>query len=215
MIDHFKNMLALLRAAHQSFWTSHWQIWGDSFYGDHLMFQRFYEAMPEEVDSLAEKMVSMFGPDSVDLYDQSVRMLSWISAWDKIDCPIKRSLAIEKNIQDALVLLKKEAENQGQMTLGLDDLLPAIANSHETNGYLLRQRMYKKAYEHKKANMSNLEKGWSGNSTFAPVAGSTNFNQYFRNPHNKELREFYQSGAKSNLPQHRKDDSCNKIDDSF
>jgi DNA-binding ferritin-like protein len=54
-----RSLLSLLRALDWHYRTAHWQVWGEAQYGDHLMFQRFYEAMPDEIDTLAEKMVGI------------------------------------------------------------------------------------------------------------------------------------------------------------
>ena len=44
------QLLAILRALHWSHWTLHWKVKGDPFYGDHLMYQRLYEAVVEEIN---------------------------------------------------------------------------------------------------------------------------------------------------------------------
>ena len=54
-------LLGALRGAHWSHWTSHWQVKGDNSYGDHQLISRIYEALIEEIDTLAEKIVGMYG----------------------------------------------------------------------------------------------------------------------------------------------------------
>ena len=50
-------LLATLRAAHLIHWTGHWQVKGDTQYGDHLLLERVYSGLADEIDTLAEKIV--------------------------------------------------------------------------------------------------------------------------------------------------------------
>lgn len=135
-------LLALLRAQHWNYWASHWQVWGDAYYGDHLLFERLYGAeIQGQIDSLAEKMVAYFGPGSVDSRDQMGKAHQWISRWSGVSCPHRRALLTEDDFQALVKNAYKAIKRAGSMTLGLDDFLMAMANQHETNTYLLQQRL--------------------------------------------------------------------------
>ena len=67
-------LLVALRSAHWSHWTSHWQVKGSSFYGDHELMERLYTGLVDEIDTLAEKIVSSFGSDSVNPVEQAQTM---------------------------------------------------------------------------------------------------------------------------------------------
>ena len=58
-------LLAGLRSAHLSHWTSHWQVKGQPYYGDHLLMDKLYNSLPEEIDTLAEKIVAEFGAEAL------------------------------------------------------------------------------------------------------------------------------------------------------
>lgn len=136
-----RDLLAYLRAMHFVHWTTHWQVKGDPYYGDHLLFQRMYEAMPEEIDTLAEKIVADFGPEAVAAPDQVVHMAAEVDLLYEEDTdPIERALAMEQALQDDLKDIFDTLEKQGAMSLGMEDFLAALASAHETNIYLLRQR---------------------------------------------------------------------------
>jgi DNA-binding ferritin-like protein len=112
-------------------------------YGDHLLFDRLYTGISDEIDILAEKCVAYFGPDSVDALNSvanAARVIESYYGMAGAD-PIKRALVIEQQIQNALALTYTRLKDSGEMSLGLDDYLMATANSHETNIYLLRQRL--------------------------------------------------------------------------
>ena len=138
--NNLKRLLALLRAMHWNYWTSHWISQGGGFYGDHLLFQRFYEGMPAEIDGLAEKVVSYVGPEAVSMTQQIGLAQQYISAWAAEDL-FSRGLQSENQLQDLLKNTMAQMEEVGESTLGLDDFLPALASAHETNIYLLQQRL--------------------------------------------------------------------------
>jgi len=135
-----RNLLALLRAVQWNHLTSHWQSQGVSSYGDHLLFQRLYEAMGDEIDALAEKSVGLFGSNAVDSADQALRMSAQMRVLSAVRDPYERGLKAEKALQDLLARVRKELQKMGQLPLGLDDYLAATASTHDTHVFLLQQR---------------------------------------------------------------------------
>jgi len=134
-----QNLLAALRGAHWSHWTSHWQIKGSNYYGDHLLLQRIYEAIPPEIDTLAEKIVAYYGPDSVEPICQAQIMLEFLQFQEEKD-PIFRAKNVEEYLLQFFEVLFKQLESRNELSLGMNDFLAATANAHETFTYLLRQR---------------------------------------------------------------------------
>jgi DNA-binding ferritin-like protein len=135
------EVLACMRALQWQYWTAHWQVYGDPSYGDHLMFGKFYASMTNEIDTLAEKSVGYFGPSSVDPYEQIVKASEHMARFKAIDCLHRRGLAGEEDLQIVLRTAYEVIHQAGTMTLGLDDHLMSVANAHETNCYLLQQRI--------------------------------------------------------------------------
>lgn len=133
--------LAIMKALHWNHWTTHWQVMGNSYYGDHLLFQRFYTGLVDEIDGLAEKLVQMFGTDVVNNGPQSAWTAHILSEWEKESDLYYRAIHAEQLLQDSLKSAYEIMKNEGGMTLGLDDFLMATANAHETNLYLLGQRV--------------------------------------------------------------------------
>ena len=132
--------LSMLRALSWNHWTAHWQVQGESSYGDHLLFERLYDATVKEIDTLAEKLVAMFGPSAVDPVEQSKLMGHVLNVWADEPDAIKRSLKAEMEFQQALKMVVDALEDMGVLSLGLDDFLRTMANDHETAVYLLQQR---------------------------------------------------------------------------
>mgnify|MGYP003965860419 CR=1 FL=1 len=133
------NALALLRATSWNYLTSHWQIGGDSSYGDHLLFERMYEATVKETDALAEKLVGTYGIAAVDARDQA-HMMAYILSHFDIGCPFERGLKVEQIFQAYIKRTLDRLEDLDQLSVGMDDFLRTLANDHETNLYLLQQR---------------------------------------------------------------------------
>ncbi len=133
------SLHALMRAQYWMYQTSHWQAKGSSFYGDHLLFQRLYESMSEQVDTLAEKLVGIFGPEHVMMLESFKRTAFWVEAWSQIEDLHERGLQSEKDFQRVVRETYDAMEEEGSLTLGLDDFLAASASDHEANVYLLKQ----------------------------------------------------------------------------
>jgi len=134
-----QELLALLRAAQWSHWTSHWQTSGPQYYGDHLLLERLYTGITEEIDTLAEKVVAYYGPDSVDPVSQAKMMKSFLEMTAEND-PIRRALRIETVLMTAFEESFRRLESMNRLPLGLNDYLAATANAHDTFLYLLKQR---------------------------------------------------------------------------
>jgi DNA-binding ferritin-like protein len=138
-LQKLKWFLALLRAQYWSYQQSHWIVRGDASYGNHLMFERLYNSVTVQIDTLAEKIVGIYGIAALDSEDLLGMFLYWNERWDVVDCLHRRGLTSEKDLQEVIKDTYDDLEECGQLTLGMDDFLMAVANEHETNQYLLRQ----------------------------------------------------------------------------
>jgi DNA-binding ferritin-like protein len=135
-------LLAYLRAAHWLHWTSHWQVQGPTYYGDHLLLERLYTSLTESIDTLAEKLVGEFGGDAVNPVEQSYFLVGFVNEIAKSEKgPIDRAYKIESSLQMILKKVYSRIQGLGVMNLGLDDFIMALANNHDTNLYLLNQRI--------------------------------------------------------------------------
>lgn len=190
-----QGILSVLQAQSLSYQTSHWQVGGQAYYGNHLLFQRLYEAVAAEVDAAAEKTVGYVGPKAVDLVPQVQLVFSWVARWSKVADHHLRGLQSERDVQAVLQAAHDALSAARAMTLGLDTLLGDMANAHETNAYLLQQvvrtpagrvaSLVNKRFPTKKAAPSD-----SG----APSAEGN----FHLNPKYHETRQFAETGALTN-----------------
>lgn len=142
-----KDLLAILTATYLTHWNSHWKASGAMYYGDHLLFERLYEAVQEEIDTLAEKLLSgIAGPDFS--HSDMVSLASeYVSEWES-EYPdiVARSAHAEEVVQQRLHTDFAELESGGNLPLGLNDFLAAAASTHDTHVYLLHRRMLEQTY---------------------------------------------------------------------
>ena len=133
-------ILAQLRAQYFIYQTAHWQVSGKAFYGNHLLFQRLYEAVAEDTDKLAERMVGLNGGKSVDPTPVLQIMAIYVQDWEKrYSCPFERAFHAEKVLYDHLQKAHEDLKAAGQLSLGLDDLIMSLCSRHEENMYLIQQ----------------------------------------------------------------------------
>ncbi len=121
---------------------SHWTTKGATFYGDHLLFERLYDAALEDLDLAAEKFLGVFGDECLD-YELQIELLAKVmSKYKNLESsPLEMSLKVEKDF----LKFSKDAydcfEEEGKLTLGLDDMIMAIASQREESVYLLQQAL--------------------------------------------------------------------------
>lgn len=136
--------LRFLSLIHQ---THHWITKGDAFYGDHQMFQRLYDDVQAEVDSLAERTVGIGKEESVNVVLQTQQVTRLVNGYGTISTIpqasefVKRSLAAERNFITTAELAFNALKERCAMSRGLENLLSGILDTHETHLYLLKQRV--------------------------------------------------------------------------
>lgn len=139
VVDQLQWLLSCLRAQYWSYQQSHWQTSGVAAYGDHLLFERLYQSVVDQTDTLAEKMVGMYGPFAVDGLDLGAKFEFWIRQWSAVPDHHDRGLFSESCFQDCCSKTYQLLKAEFAISLGMDDFLMSMASAHETNQYLLGQ----------------------------------------------------------------------------
>lgn len=136
-------LLSLIRAVTQIHQAAHWQSRGMAYYGDHLLFQRLYEATDKEADPVAERAVGMGGPAMVDPIAQAAQTHSMIESLRGTGRMIRddMDLAVISLGAERAVLFAVDEMLRRQQTNGTQNLLQGIADTHEGHVYLLQQRL--------------------------------------------------------------------------
>lgn len=138
----WESLLGSLRVLYVAYQSAHWTSRGESFYGDHLLHQRAYEAVAGEIDSIAERALGHGASDS--MLDPNRQLLAALAVSKRLMLqggPLQALLAAEraflKQLEDALCV----ARTSNMLTDGIEDLLQGIASTHETHVYLLTRRV--------------------------------------------------------------------------
>lgn len=141
------SLLVVLRAVYQFHQDHHWRSGGKNYYGDHLLFERLYAKLPEEIDSVAERCVGMGGSELIHSQIQGELTASVLKAFAGIEASAVRRIGA----QDARAFASLQAENEllgvidevlaSTRSNGTQNLLQGIADAHEGNVYLLQQRL--------------------------------------------------------------------------
>jgi hypothetical protein len=173
------DQLHALSLLHRSF---HWEASGPTGYGDHLLFERLYGPIPEEIDGLAERMVLVFGSrfllDLVAVADtMHLYLETWGAAYRRTTATALRA---EQGVLSSIAAARDALKVAGLLSTGLDNFLAGVADTHETHVYLLTQRL-------------------EGGRVAAEQAPSAE-EHFFDSPRKRETAEFAESGALTNVP---------------
>lgn len=140
MKDQLTELLIKLRLLSMYYQTAHWTVKGSLFYQDHLLFERLYSTVSEEIDGVAERAIGVTGDRSVVNLPEILEKV--LDASKKLRYEPRENVEF---IQEALDLendLISFLEDSAKgVSLGVNDLMASIASTHESNIYLLKQRL--------------------------------------------------------------------------
>ncbi len=141
------RILATLQAAALVHQTNHWSVRGNTFYGDHLLFQRLYSESQEFVDQIAERAIGsgeVAWIDAVALSQATTAMMKFFASSPsfselEVSDRVSVSLAAEFFVLGELKHTIERYESEGRLTPGISNLLEGVADKHESFVYLLKQ----------------------------------------------------------------------------
>lgn len=144
----FLDLLQSLRLLHQQ---HHWQATGISAYGDHLLFERLYSCLAEEIDNVGEKVVGAGNAELVETHYSLMNITRFLNALEdsmgisQNETPstklVRKSLLAEKSFVTAGEKIMRLLEKKEQLTRGIENMMGTILDTHEKNIYLLEQRL--------------------------------------------------------------------------
>lgn len=122
----------------------HWQTKGENFYGDHLLYQRLYEAILPEIDLIGEKLIGVSHDVSLTNYFKRVKAMEmFLKAVTHSDQPY---VVVSHDAELTYVRmggeLMDQLEQAGLLTRGLEQMLGNVLDKHEEHIYLLEQRVH-------------------------------------------------------------------------
>lgn len=135
--------LRYLAMLHQ---THHWVARGDSFYGDHDLFEELYDGVNKEIDMVAEKAVGLSSEHNVNLMLQIAQLQQLSKACaspqtvPQTSDLAKASLVAEWNFLKILTAVLECMRSNRTASDGVENMLQGIADRHETHIYKLKRR---------------------------------------------------------------------------
>lgn len=140
-------LLAALRSLAMIHQQHHWVSSGTTYYEDHLLFERLYNATNDSVDSVAEKCIGLGDESTVDLQLQLKTIWQFIkdntsSAFtvDSDNSLVQKSLNAELQFLTLANTVSESLTANGLLTPGLDNMIAGLQDVHESHVYLLKQR---------------------------------------------------------------------------
>jgi len=141
------SLSAATRAMQMWFQAAHHLTKGAGFAGDHaILYDEIYNSASDEFDAYVERNLGLSNDESV----ASPRVLMPLVTGLCMEYPLLAGKPAHAIAQGALVVMRDHleriarcyhaAKESGQITLGVDDLLMANANTNERFVYLLQQR---------------------------------------------------------------------------
>ena len=140
-------MLVHLRYLAMIHQNHHWTTKGDPFYGDHLLYQRLYDKVNEEIDTVAEKAVGLGSAANVDLVLQTRQIMGLVQGYGMTSTLPQPSDLARRSYQAEMSFLKatshivEHINECGMMSRGLDNMIAGIEDTHESSVFLLKQRI--------------------------------------------------------------------------
>ena len=144
----FTKLVVALRGMQIWFHGAHVLAKGTGFSGDHVnLFGRIYTEIDDQLDGAMEKAIGVTGDESVVCPQKVIETLSKMSGLygSPSGAP---SIEIARTGNDivgdfliALEVIYLALKAQDMMTLGVEDFIAGLANTHEGYAYLLGQRI--------------------------------------------------------------------------
>lgn len=140
MKENFTELLVKLRLLAMYYQTAHWTVKGSLFYQDHLLFERLYNSVNEEIDGVAERAIGLTGDRSIVRLSDVMEKVSEESKKLRYE-PRENVEFIQEAIELEHALIEFLESVAKEVSLGTNDLMASIASNHEGHLYLLNQRL--------------------------------------------------------------------------
>ncbi len=135
-------MLGDLKALYDAYYSAHWRSYGDPYYGDHLMYQRLYGDLVDEIDSIAERALGITGNDAI--VEPTTLLSTEMSCLKALVMPGEFAgsmLEAEKRFLQRLKTMLDTLRAGALLSDGTENLIQGIADKHEEHVYILSRRI--------------------------------------------------------------------------
>lgn len=117
--------------------NAHWNSLGINTYQQHLLYERLYESAYHDADTLMERFIGLTGGSPAVMAKHALMLAAILVAHSQIPDLHDRVLAMERHVEDHLSQTRQQAQVEGVLSDGLDDLLMALADNRQASIALL------------------------------------------------------------------------------
>ena len=136
-----KELLYLLRAMQIYSHNCHNLVKGPLFFGDHKFFGSAYATLEADYDSVAERIVGMYGEESLNLQEIMSQVTSKLSDAPSTGVPDNKVFfEHQMKLENKLCELISKIVQAG-VSHGTEQLITEICNKAEPRKYFIKQRI--------------------------------------------------------------------------
>lgn len=142
-----QNFFAILFLNSTFSQSAHWTAKGTPSYSDHLLYERLYKENSEELDQYIEQFIPLGGEQitnplaTLGLAAQKIQKLLQFEGEPEPKDIAKAALRCEMFLLANLKKLYNTLKESKKLSMGSDDLLMGMYQTHESHTYLLKQRL--------------------------------------------------------------------------
>lgn len=128
------QLLFKINALYQFYKAAHWLAKGELFYQDHLLFEKLYEGLDDEMDALVELMsaYNLLGEFNSRIFAEETAKLTPESKDNEANMHIAAKLETD-------IVATIEKLNESKIPVGLFNHIAGIAQNHTRSMYLLER----------------------------------------------------------------------------
>lgn len=135
------EVLIQLRAMQLLFHQAHHLSKGDSFFGDHKAFEKFYLALEETYDTVAERVVSHYSPDHLNLGHIAMGVANILEQIPPMNDQDNNDFFMQALHMEKILCGYCATVIQQGVTEGTKNMLANICDESEKRQYLQHQRI--------------------------------------------------------------------------
>lgn len=141
----YASLLVALRALGLLHQSHHWLTKGENFYQDHLLFERLYNSVVVEIDRVGERAIGL----GAHFHEMSPRVQAaqvakiiteLCGTEEGAVAPHQQFVATSLKAEQLFLDLLSRVKSDSAPSIGTDNLLGDLGDTHEEHIYLLQQR---------------------------------------------------------------------------
>lgn len=154
LITALSNLVVSLKVLKWVAWNAHWSARGSNFYSDHLLMERVYSKVDDQIDTVVENIIGYSSTFGINLNQATWAITVEQSTLSGVSSILRKReesishVCVQKAVEGVKLncseVMKQynllSSTDAGSVVLGIEDFVPAIAKKMDSFVYLLAQR---------------------------------------------------------------------------